>query len=160
MTLGPRAILVHRRSEYDELVARHGTARQVEFFLAQRGRSFAEVRERDERLRDAVRRGAAAVPSTWRRGEVERADLSRFAFAPEDVVLVVGQDGLVANVAKYVAGQPVVGFDPEPGVNPGVRLTAGYALNGRWSVEGNVLYFDSRSTRNGVSSSARVRRCA
>lgn len=122
MTLGPRAILVHRRSEYDELVARHGTARQVEFFLAQRGRSFAEVRERDERLRDAVRRVAAAVPSTWRRGEVERADLSRFAFAPEDVVLVVGQDGLVANVAKYVAGQPVVGFDPEPGVNPGVLV--------------------------------------
>ena len=49
MTLAPRAVLVHRRSEYDELVARHGTARQVEFFLAQRGRSIAEVRERDER---------------------------------------------------------------------------------------------------------------
>ena len=49
-------------------------------------------------------------------------DLSRFAFAPEDVVLVVGQDGLVANVAKYVDGQPVVGFDPEPGRNPGVLV--------------------------------------
>ena len=65
---------------------------------------------------------SAAIPAPWRRGEVERADLSRFAFAPEDVVLVVGQDGLVANVAKYVAGQPVVGFDPEPGRNPGVLV--------------------------------------
>jgi hypothetical protein len=81
-----------------------------------------EVRERDERLRDAVRRVAAAVPSTWRRGEVERADLSRFAFAPEDVVLVVGQDGLVANVAKYVGTQVVVGIDPEPGRNAGVLV--------------------------------------
>jgi NAD kinase len=122
MTLAPRAILVHRRSEYDELVARHGTARQVEFFLAQRGRSLAEARERHERLRDAVRQVAAVIPATWRRGEVERTDLSRFAFAPEDVVLVVGQDGLVANVAQYVAGQPVVGFDPEPGRNPGILV--------------------------------------
>jgi NAD kinase len=122
MSLAPRAVLVHRRSEYDELVARHATARQVEFFLAQRGRSVAEVRRRDELLREALHQVSAAIPAPWRRGEVERADLSRFAFAPEDVVLVVGQDGLVANVAKYVVGQPVVGFDPEPGRNPGVLV--------------------------------------
>ncbi len=133
MTLSPRAILVHRRSEYDELVARHGTARQVEFFLAQRGRSLAEVRTRHEALEDALRKVAAVVPADWRRGEVERADLSRFAFAPEDVVLVVGQDGLVANVAKYLHGQPVVGFDADPGRNPGVLVphapaTAGAAI--------------------------------
>jgi NAD kinase len=120
--LAPRAVLVHRRSEYEELLARHATARQVEFFLAQRGRSISEVRERDEVLRDALRQVAAVIPASWRRGEVERADLSGFAFAPEDVVLVIGQDGLVANVAKYVAGQPVVGFDPEPGRNPGVLV--------------------------------------
>ncbi|HET9996073.1 MAG TPA: hypothetical protein VFQ17_01085 [Nocardioides sp.] len=122
MSLAPRAVLVHRRSEYEELVARHATARQVEFFLAQRGRSVAEVRERHELLHEAVHQVSAAIPAPWRRGEVERADLSRFAFAPEDVVLVVGQDGLVANVAKYVAGQPVVGFDPEPGRNPGILV--------------------------------------
>ena len=122
MSLAPRAVLVHRRSEYEELVARHATARQVEFFLAQRGRSVGEVRERDELLREALHQVSAAIPAPWRRGEVERADLSRFAFAPEDVVLVVGQDGLVANVAKYVAGQPVVGFDAEPGRNPGVLV--------------------------------------
>jgi NAD kinase len=122
MTLSPRAILVHRRSEYDELVARHGTARQVEFFLAQRGRSLADLRRRHELQDEALRQVAGGLPATWRRGEVERADLSRFAFAPEDVVLVVGQDGLVANVAKYLDGQPVVGFDPEPGRNPGVLV--------------------------------------
>jgi NAD kinase len=122
MSLAPRAVLVHRRSEYEELLARHATARQVEFFLAQRGRSVAAVRERDDLLREAVHQVSAAIPAPWRRGEVERADLSRFDFAPEDVVLVVGQDGLVANVAKYVTGQPVVGFDPEPGRNPGILV--------------------------------------
>jgi hypothetical protein len=35
---------------------------------------------------------------------------------------VVGQDGLVANVAKYLDGQPVLGFDPEPDRNPGLLV--------------------------------------
>lgn len=58
----------------------------------------------------------------WRRGQVDRGDLDRFLFAPEDIVVVVGQDGLVANVAKYLDGQPVIGIDPEPGRNPGVLV--------------------------------------
>ncbi|WP_181809634.1 NAD(+)/NADH kinase, partial [Streptomyces shenzhenensis] len=49
-------------------------------------------------------------------------DLDRFLFAPEDVVVVVGQDGLVANVAKYLDGQPVIGIDTDPGRNPGVLV--------------------------------------
>ena len=36
------------------------------------------------------------------------------------MVVVLGQDGLVANVAKYLDGQPVIGVDPEPGRNAGV----------------------------------------
>ncbi|EFL13258.1 conserved hypothetical protein [Streptomyces sp. C] len=40
----------------------------------------------------------------------------------EDVVVVVGQDGLVANTAKYPRGQPVVGIDTDPGRNPGVLV--------------------------------------
>jgi hypothetical protein len=37
-------------------------------------------------------------------------------------VVAVGQDGLVANVAKYLDGQPVIGVNPEPGRNPGVLV--------------------------------------
>lgn len=122
MTLAPRAIVVHRRSEYDELVARHATVRQVEFFLAQRGRTLDDVRRRHEAQRQALQQVSTAIPADWRRGVVERGDLSRFAFAAEDVVLVVGQDGLVANVAKYLHGQPVIGFDTDPGRNPGVLV--------------------------------------
>ncbi len=36
--------------------------------------------------------------------------------------MVVGQDGLVANVAKYVQAQPVIGVDPLPGANAGVLV--------------------------------------
>lgn len=122
MSLAPRVVVVHRRTELDELVARHGTRGQAGFFLASRGRSLDEVDERHAATRDALARVTSAIPIHWRRAEVERADLPRFLFAPDDVVAVVGQDGLVANVAKYVDGQPVIGVDPEPDRNPGVLV--------------------------------------
>ncbi|MFI2763547.1 hypothetical protein ACH5A3_32540 [Streptomyces echinatus] len=122
MSLAPRAVLVHRRTEYEELLARHGTHGQAAFFLSSRGRSIDEVARRHADTRQALRDVASAVPLTWRSSSVERADLDRFLFAPEDVVVVVGQDGLVANTAKYLSGQPVVGIDTDPGRNPGVLV--------------------------------------
>jgi hypothetical protein len=122
MSLAPRAVIVHRTTEYEELLARHGTHGQAAFFLGSRGRSIDEVAERHHRARRALTEVAAAVPLQWRQTAVERADLDRFLFGPEDVVVVVGQDGLVANAAKYLSGQPVVGIDTDPGRNPGVLV--------------------------------------
>ncbi|MFE5897560.1 hypothetical protein ACFQ67_09080 [Streptomyces sp. NPDC056488] len=122
MSLAPRAVLVHRTTEYEELLARHGTHGQAAFFLSARGRSVEAVRERHERAHRALAEVAGAVPLAWRQTRVERADLDRFLFGPEDVVVVVGQDGLVANTAKYLTGQPVVGIDADPGRNPGVLV--------------------------------------
>ncbi|KJK49033.1 inorganic polyphosphate kinase [Lentzea aerocolonigenes] len=116
MSLAPRIVLVHRRTELTELLARHGTRGQVEFFLKSRNRTLTEVVDRDEQARRALGKVSAAIPLDWRRGVVEREDLSRFLFAPEDVVVIVGQDGLVANVAKYLDGQPVIGINPDEGV--------------------------------------------
>lgn len=122
MALAPRAVVVHRRTEYDELLAHHGTRGQAEFFLRTRDRDIAEVVHRHAAVQKALAAVAAAIPTDWRRGAVERADLDRFLFAPDDVIVVVGQDGLVANVAKYLHGQAVVGVNPEPAVNPGVLV--------------------------------------
>ncbi|GLW48233.1 hypothetical protein Stsp02_38950 [Streptomyces sp. NBRC 14336] len=122
MSLAPRAVLVHRTTEYEELVARHGTHGQAAYFLRTRGRDIEEVAERHQRTRRALAEVTASIPLTWRQARVERADLDRFLFAPQDVVVVVGQDGLVANVAKYLTGQPVIGIDTDPGRNPGVLV--------------------------------------
>ncbi|MGO4452473.1 hypothetical protein [Arthrobacter sp. RAF14] len=118
----PRMVLVHRRTELDELLDRHGTRGQVEFFLKVRNRGLAEVQAAHDTLTEARAALRQAAPAGWRTGEVERADLSRFLMAPDDVVVVVGQDGLVANTAKYLAGQPVIGVNAEPGRNPGVLV--------------------------------------
>jgi len=120
MTLAPRVVTVTRRSELDELLARHGTLGAAGYFLRQRGRDLADVRRRHEAQEAALTTVGAALPVDWRRGHVDRGDLPRFLFGPEDIVLAVGQDGLVANVAKYLDGQPVIGVNPEPERNPGV----------------------------------------
>ena len=121
-TLAPRVVLVSRPSELDELLGRHGTRAAAGFFLRQRGRDLDQVATRHEALRAALTTAGAGIPASWRRGHVDRDDLPRFLFGPEDIVVAVGQDGLVANVAKYLDGQPVIGVDPEPGRNAGVLV--------------------------------------
>lgn len=120
MSVSPRVVVVHRQSEYDALLAHHGTRGQAAFFLSTRGRDLAEVEARHEAVRRGLDAVAAAIPLDWRRGSVERADLARYLFTPDDVVVVVGQDGLVANVAKYLHGQPVIGVNPDPEANAGL----------------------------------------
>lgn len=70
----------------------------------------------------ALARVRAAIPQTWASADVERDSLSRFLFAPEDVIVVVGPDGLVANVAKYVDTQVVVGINAVPEAQAGVLV--------------------------------------
>ncbi len=120
MALTTRVVVVHRRSELDELTERHSTRGQVEFFLKQRGRSLAAVEVADVQESAALTLIGSAIPVDWRRAAVEREDLPQFLFGPEDVIAVVGRDGLVANVAKYVGNQTVVGFNPFPHLNAGV----------------------------------------
>lgn len=122
MALPVRVVFVHRRSEYEELLDRHATFGQAEFFLRNRGRSIEDVLARHEAIESALQLVASSLPADVRQARVERTDLDRYLFAPEDVVVAVGQDGLVANVAKYLDGQPVIGIDPEPGRNAGVLV--------------------------------------
>jgi hypothetical protein len=122
MSLATRAVLVHRHTELDELLWRHGTRGQAEFFLKSRNMAIEDVEARHHAVCDAIAEVSAAIPADWRRGTVERADLPRFGFEPDDVVLVVGQDGLVANLAKYLDGQLVIGVNPDPDRNPGVLV--------------------------------------
>ncbi|HVH64923.1 MAG TPA: hypothetical protein VM674_02730 [Candidatus Acidoferrum sp.] len=122
MSLAPRAVLVYRHTEYEELLARHGTRGQAAFFLTTRKRSIEEVERRHQGQQAAMTVVEGSIPVDWRRGSVERADLARFLFAPDDIIVVVGQDGLVANVAKYLDGQPVIGINPDPQRNPGVLV--------------------------------------
>jgi hypothetical protein len=122
MAKAPRAVLVTRPTPYRQLLYQHGTRDQARFFLESRDQSLEDLEQQNTRFEDARQVVSAAIPSDWRRARVERRDLSRFLFEPDDIVIVLGQDGLVANLAKYIEGQPVVGLDPDPGLNAGVLV--------------------------------------
>lgn len=118
----PRVVVVTRASSYAQLIAKHGTREQARFFLATREQSIDAVHEDHQRFEAARQAVFAAIPSSWRQAAVDREDLHRFVFEPSDIVVAIGQDGLVANAAKYLDGQRVIGVDPAPGRNAGVLV--------------------------------------
>lgn len=122
MARAPRVLVVTRKSVWRVLLEHHGTEGQARFVLAQRAQDVDALVTAHEGVEQAVRDVQSAIPLAWRRARLDRSDLDRFLFEPEDVVVVVGQDGLVANVAKYLDGQLVIGVDGAPGVNAGVLV--------------------------------------
>jgi hypothetical protein len=121
-TNAPRAVFVARETDYELLLARHATRGQVRFFLKSRGQDLDDVERRHARFHDVLRSVRDMVPAEWRSAQVARADLDRFLFAPDDLIVAVGQDGLVANVAKYLNGQPVLGVNPDRELYDGVLV--------------------------------------
>jgi NAD kinase len=116
----PRLVLVTRRTQLELLLERHGTLGQARFYLQSRGQDVAWAEEAHARFAAAFAAVQAAIPADQRRTRVDRGELDRFLFAPDDVVIVVGQDGLVPNTAKYLDGQPVVGVNPDADRHAGV----------------------------------------
>jgi hypothetical protein len=53
---------------------------------------------------------------------VHRNFVPTFDFGASQVVVVLGQDGMVANVAKYVQGVPIAGVNPDPARFDGILL--------------------------------------
>jgi NAD kinase len=118
----PRVVIVTRPTEYSHLLQRHGTLGQARFFLERRGQSLDELLATHQRQQHALALLENGLPADWRRSRVSRDELDRFLFEPDDLIAAVGQDGLVANVAKYLHGQPVVGVNLCPERYPGVLV--------------------------------------
>ncbi len=116
----PRVVVVVRESEYELLLARHATHAQASFFLSNRGQAIEDVQQRHRRFTGALQKVGSSIPAEWRRTRVLRHDLDRFAFGPDDIVVIVGPDGLVANTSKYLEGQPVLGINPDAALYDGV----------------------------------------
>ncbi len=122
MTSYDKIVLVTRKTRLQQLVARFNSKGQAKFYLEHAGADFADyVREDDAYTRslDVLQRN---LDLGLRLQAIDREIVPTFMFAPTDVVVAVGQDGLVANVAKYVGAQPVVPINPDPARFDGVLL--------------------------------------
>src|ERR1700690_1239567 len=117
-----KLILVTRRTRLQELVERFNTRSQAKFYIEHAGGDFADYEREEEAYHqalDVLRRSLEfGVPQQL----VERSLVPTFQFQKEDLVVTLGQDGLVANTAKYVGNQPIVAVNPEPTRFDGVLL--------------------------------------
>jgi len=116
-------VVVTRRTELDELVARFNTRSQAKFYLEHAGADFdavAAAHEQHQRVLSMVRR---AIPGGVRSQLLDREMVPRFSFGAEDLVVTVGQDGLVSNTAKYLSGQPILAINPDPARYDGPLLS-------------------------------------
>lgn len=117
-----KAVVVRRSTRLEELIARFNTREQAKFYIEHAGGDFADY----ELEHDNYRRGLDLVETSLRPivklQVIDRSFLPNFIVAPDQVIITVGQDGLVANTAKYVRGTPIVAVNPDPERFDGVLL--------------------------------------
>ena len=115
-------IIVTRKTELDDLVARFNTRAQAKFYLEQAGQSFEPVTIAHEKHQQVLSKVRQAVPGTIKSQLIDRELVPQFTFGEADLVVTVGQDGLVSNTAKYLSGQPILAVNPDPERFDGVLL--------------------------------------
>jgi NAD kinase len=117
-----KVILVTRHTRLEELVARHHTLAQARFYVEHLGADFSDYVRESEAYADSLRTVVAALQTWGRHQVIDRAHLTNFLFAADDIIVALGQDGLVANTLKYLNGHPLIGVNPEPKRWDGVLL--------------------------------------
>jgi NAD kinase len=117
-----KIVLISRKTRLDELIARFNTEGQARFYVEHLGADFADYQREDDQYKRALQEAQRVLAELGRLQTVDRSFVPNFLFGPADTVVALGQDGLVANVLKYLDGQPVVGVNPDPGRWEGVLL--------------------------------------
>jgi NAD kinase len=117
-----KIVLVVRPTRLDELVARFNTVQQAQFYVEHLGADFSDYLAEHEHYRFAAMEAETILRDFGRFQRLERRYLSNFVFGATDSIVVLGQDGLVANTLKYLDGQHVVGVNPDPARWDGVLL--------------------------------------
>lgn len=130
--------LIVQKTALEELVERHNTRAQARFRLQQQGVAYEPYQAAHDQYHRSLALVKESVPATARVRVIDRDFLPTVVFGPDDVVAVVGRDGLVVNAAKYLDGQPLVGINPDPARIDGVLLPfradqAGAALAAVWA---------------------------
>ncbi|MDR2011622.1 MAG: sugar kinase [Rhodanobacter sp.] len=117
-----KVVLVTRRTRLEELIVQHHTLAQARFYLEHLGADFGDYVKENAAYAQSLDTVVGTLQAWGRYQILERVYLPNFVFAPDDIVVALGQDGLVANTLKYLDGQPLIGLNPEPTRWDGVLL--------------------------------------
>ncbi len=117
-----KVVLVTRKTRLEELVIRFQTLAQARFYIEHLGQDFHAYEMEHKTYLDAKQNVLDKLALTGRYQVIDRMYLPNFIFGPDDVVIALGQDGLVANTMKYLNGQALLGVNPDPYQYDGVLL--------------------------------------
>jgi len=143
-----KIVLVTRKTRLAELVERFNTLSQAKFYIEHAGGDFGEYEREDEAYRRSVDAVRNSVDVGLKVQVVDRVLVPTFTFLREDLVVTLGQDGLVANTAKYVGSQPIIAVNPDPERFDGIllpflpaqaRAAVGQVLEGRNQIRAVTL---------------------
>ena len=117
-----KVVLIKRRTRYEELKRRYNTVEQARFYIEHLGADFSDYEREDKTYNAALENIRNLIRPCARLQEIDREYLPNMIFGKDDIVIAVGQDGLVANAMKYLDGQSLIGVNPDPARWDGVLL--------------------------------------
>ena len=117
-----KIIVVTREARLGGLLRRFNTRRQAKFYVEHLGGDFSDYTAEQDAYQAAIEQTDAILRPLGLVQFIDRAFLPNFVFGPDDTVVVLGQDGLVANTLKYTGARSVVGVNPDPKRFDGVLL--------------------------------------
>lgn len=116
------AIIVKNKTRLEALIERFNTSAQAKFYIERSGGNFEDYEIEHHHFHRSLAQVQRRLSKVVKNKIVERNFLSAFLFNDKQVVIVVGQDGLVANTAKYVNEIPIVAVNPDSERYEGVLL--------------------------------------
>ncbi len=117
-----KIVLITQKTRLEQLIARYNTAGQAEFYITHHGGDFSEYQHEHETYQNALRKTEEILRQSGRVQILEKEYLSNYIFGKNDIIIVLGRDGLVVNALKYLEQQKVVGVNPDVSQYDGILL--------------------------------------
>lgn len=117
-----KIIIVIQKTRLENLIYRYNTVEQAEFYIEHHGGDFKDYRLEHETYYKAVEYITSNLNNLGRVQVIDRNFVPNYLFGPEDLVIAIGRDGLVANILKYLDSQNLIGVNPDPKRWDGVLL--------------------------------------
>lgn len=116
------AIIVKNKTRLESLIERFNTKAQAKFYIERMGGNFEDYVLEHETFHDALNTLQTRLSKVIKHKILERAYMPSFIFTEKNIIVVIGQDGLVANTAKYSKGIPMIAVNPDKQRYDGVLL--------------------------------------
>lgn len=116
------AIIVKNKTRLETLIERFNTRAQAKFYIEMQGGNFADYEIEHETFHYSLNSLQTQLSKVIKHKTVERTYVPSFIFSEKNIIVVIGQDGLVANTAKYSRGLPIVAVNPDKKRYDGVLL--------------------------------------